>query len=105
MKGMESFLDGKRAVVTGGTRGIGRAIAESLLRAGASVAICGRTRDSVERAVTELKQATGGDVSGEAADVANWDEVERFFASVKSRFGGLDILVNNAGAGVFRPIR
>jgi len=49
-------------VVTGGTRGIGRAIAESLLRSGASVAICGRTPETVERACAELKQATGGEV-------------------------------------------
>jgi 3-oxoacyl-[acyl-carrier protein] reductase len=102
---MEQFLKGKHAVVTGGTRGIGRAIAESLLRAGATVAICGRTRDSVDRATAELKQSTGGDVIGEPADVSNWDQVERFFGSVKSRFGNLDILVNNAGEGVFRPVQ
>jgi 3-oxoacyl-[acyl-carrier protein] reductase len=102
---MEQFLKGKHAVVTGGTRGIGRAIAASLLRAGAAVAICGRTRDSVDRATAELKQSTGGDVGGEPADVSNWDQVERFFGSVKSRFGHLDILVNNAGEGVFRPVQ
>src|SRR5437867_3090602 len=102
---MEQFLKGKHAVVTGGTRGIGRAIAEYLLRAGASVAICGRTRDSVDRATAGLKQLTGGDVFGEPADVSNWDHVSRFFASVGSRFGALDILVNNAGEGVFRGIQ
>jgi 3-oxoacyl-[acyl-carrier protein] reductase len=101
---MESFLNGKYAVVTGGTRGIGRAIAESLLRSGARVAICGRTRESVERASTELKNATGGDVLGVTADVSRWDQTERFFETVRSRFGALDILVNNAGAGVFRGI-
>jgi len=102
---MEPFLNGKYAVVTGGTRGIGRAIAESLLRSGAAVAICGRTRESVDRASTELKQATGGDVLGITADVSKWDKVEVFFKTVESRFGGLDILVNNAGAGVFRGIQ
>jgi 3-oxoacyl-[acyl-carrier protein] reductase len=101
---MESFLNGKYAVVTGGTRGIGRAIAESLLRSGARVAICGRTRESVERASTELKNATGGDVLGVTADVSKWDQTERFFETVRSQFGALDILVNNAGAGVFRGI-
>ena len=102
---MELFLRGKKAVVTGGTRGIGRAIAESLLRSGASVAICGRTRETVDQACAELKQATGGDVFGEAADVSKWDQMGHFFGTVASRFGGLDILVNNAGMGVFRSIQ
>ena len=102
---MELFLRGKKAVVTGGTRGIGRAIAESLLRSGASVAICGRTPETVERACAELKQATGGEVFGEAADVSKWDQMGHFFGTVASRFGGLDILVNNAGLGVFRSIQ
>src|SRR5262245_59487639 len=101
---METFLSGKHAVVTGGARGIGRAITESLLRSGAAVAFCGRTRESVERASAELKRATGGDVLGEPADVSKLDEVGRFFETVTSRFGNLDILVNNAGAGLFRPV-
>jgi 3-oxoacyl-[acyl-carrier protein] reductase len=102
---METFLSGRHAVVTGGTRGIGRSIADHLLRAGAAVAICGRTRQSVDQIVTELKQSTGGDVFGSATDVSNQDHVARFFEAVDSRFGGLDILVNNAGAGIFRGIQ
>jgi 3-oxoacyl-[acyl-carrier protein] reductase len=102
---MKPFLTGKHAVVTGGTRGIGRAIAAQLLRAGAAVSICGRTRESVDRAITELKQSTGGDVFGHPADVSDRDKVSRFFDTVDSRFGGLDILVNNAGAGIFRGIQ
>ena len=102
---MEHFLNGKRAVVTGATRGIGRAIAEQLLQAGAAVAICGRSQESADRAAAELKRSTRGDVFGAAADVSNWDQVARFFESVHSRFGKLDILVNNAGIGVFRPIQ
>jgi len=102
---MEPFLKGKTAVVTGGTRGIGRAIAESLLHVGAAVAICGRTREAVDRAAAELRQAAGGDVYGEPADVSKWDHVEHFFGIVASRFGSLDIVVNNAGAGVFRGIQ
>lgn len=102
---MEPFLSGKQAVVTGGTRGIGRAIAEHLLRAGAAVAICGRFRESVAQAADELKRDTGGNVFGQPADVSKLDQVERLFAAVGSRFGGLDILVNNAGAGIFRPIQ
>ena len=102
---MEPFLNGKHAVVTGGTRGIGRAIADSLLHSGAAVAICGRTRESVDRVAAELKQATGGEVLAITADVSKWDQVEFLFKTVESRFGGLDILVNNAGAGVFRGIQ
>lgn len=102
---MEPFLSGKQAVVTGGTRGIGRAIAEHLLRAGAAVAICGRSPESVAQAADELKRDTGGNVFGQPADVSKLDQVERLFAAVGSRFGGLDILVNNAGAGIFRPIQ
>ncbi len=102
---MELFLRGKKAVVTGGTRGIGLAIAESLLRSGASVAICGRTRETVDQACAELKHSTGGDIFGEAADVSKWDQMGHFFGTVASRFGGLDILVNNAGMGVFRSIQ
>ena len=102
---MEPFLKGKHAVVTGGSRGIGRAIAEHLLRAGASIAICGRNSASVDRASAELKQSTGGEIFGEPADISKLDQVERFFGVVASRFGNLDILVNNAGAGVFRGIQ
>src|ERR1700732_5204301 len=102
---MERFLTGKHAGVTGGTRGIGRAIATYLLRAGAAVAICGRTRESVDRASTELKQSTGGEVFGHPADVSMRDQVASLFDAVESRFGALDILVNNAGAGIFRSIQ
>ncbi len=95
-------LSGKVAVVTGGTRGIGRAIAERLLADGASVAICGRTRDSVDRAVNEMKRA--GKVMGDAADITRHDEVRKFFHAVDTQFGGFDILVNNAGLGVFKKV-
>ena len=100
---MERFLEGKTAVVTGGTRGIGKAIAESMLGAGARVAICGRSKEGVDRAVTELGRA--GEVIGQAADVSKWEEVERFFTAVGQRFGGLDVLINNAGIGIFRSVR
>lgn len=98
---MES-ISGKVAIVTGGTRGIGRAIAERLLREGCQVAICGRTQSSVESAAAAMKSL--GRVSGYAADVSQPDAVRNFFAAVDRDFGGLDILVNNAGAGVFRKV-
>jgi 3-oxoacyl-[acyl-carrier protein] reductase len=98
---MES-LSGKVAVVTGGTRGIGRAIAEHLLREGAAVVICGRSRESVDAAVAAMQPL--GKIVGFAADVTRVDDVQRFFQSVDTEFGGLDILVNNAGAAVFRKV-
>ncbi len=97
-------MTGKQAVVTGGTRGIGRATAAALLAAGAGVAICGRSQKTVERAVAELKKATGGEVAGKAADVGDAGQVSAFFRFVDEQFGGLDILINNAGIGIFRPV-
>ena len=96
---MES-LSGKIAAVTGGTRGIGRAIAERLLREGAKVAICGRSREAVEGAAREMREL--GQVFGYPADVSQPETVAGFFKAVDDSLGGLDILVNNAGAGVFR---
>jgi NAD(P)-dependent dehydrogenase (short-subunit alcohol dehydrogenase family) len=98
---MES-LSGKTAIVTGGTRGIGRAIAERLLGEGASVAICGRTREGVDRAVAAMQPL--GRVIGYPADVRRVEDVRLFFQTVEAEFGRLDILVNNAGEGVFRKV-
>ena len=95
-------LSGKIAIVTGGTRGIGHAIAERLLREGCRVAICGRTAGPVDTAVREL--APLGEIFGAPADVTREEDVSQFFAAVDQRFGALDILVNNAGAGVFRKV-
>ncbi len=94
------FLSGQIAIVTGGSRGIGRAIAERLLREGASVAICGRSKDALDTAVTELKPL--GRIAAYPADVTKVREVASLFEEVDREFNGLDILVNNAGAAVFR---
>jgi 3-oxoacyl-[acyl-carrier protein] reductase len=99
-----STISGKTAVVTGGTRGIGKAIAEALLKEGASVAICGRSRESLEDALGGMRQNFSGRVSGEICDVSNSNDVRNFFRTVGDRLGGLDILVNNAGVGKFSPI-
>lgn len=99
---MDRFLNGKFAVVTGGTRGIGRAITEMLLDGGASVAICGRTAGSVDRALAELRPR--GNVIGAPADVSKPDEVARLFQMVEEKFGALDVLINNAGVGVFAKV-
>jgi 3-oxoacyl-[acyl-carrier protein] reductase len=95
-------LSGKIAAVTGATRGIGRAIAERLLREGASVAICGRSPESTERAVAEMTQF--GHVFGHSADITNVEQVKGFFEAIDAEFSGLDILVNNAGIGIFRKV-
>jgi NAD(P)-dependent dehydrogenase (short-subunit alcohol dehydrogenase family) len=101
MEYMET-LQNKIAVVTGGTRGIGRAISERLLREGAVVAICGRSPESVERAVGEMSPL--GSVHGRAADIRSVEAVRGFFGWVDEKLGGVDILVNNAGEGVFGKV-
>lgn len=98
----EKTLEDKVAIVTGGTRGIGRAIATRLLEAGARVAICGRRQKSVDETVATLSQK--GYVYGAAADVSKLDEVRRFFAGVQQNLGPAHILVNNAGSGTFGSV-
>jgi NAD(P)-dependent dehydrogenase (short-subunit alcohol dehydrogenase family) len=100
---MDNFLKGRAAVVTGGTRGIGYAIAGSLLQHGAAVAICGRTEKSTQDAVASLSKP-GGTITGVGADVADRAQVARLFAHADSKLGGVDIVINNAGVGVFSPM-
>jgi 3-oxoacyl-[acyl-carrier protein] reductase len=99
---MQNIGKGKIAVVTGGTRGIGRAIAERLLQEGATVALCARNQREIDRAVEEMRGL--GNVSGFAANLAVFEEAAAFIAEAAARLGGIDILVNNAGIGVFRPV-
>ena len=100
-------LAGKTAVVTGGTKGIGRAITESLVRSGANVSISARNADEIERAVDELN-ALGVDRQGRAVgfvcDVRDYAQVKPFLAGTVAQFGGVDVLVNNAGIGIFAPV-
>ena len=102
---MEQTLSGKIAIVTGGTRGIGRAIAERLLREGAAVAVCSRLHDNVQAFLKDCQPSAGGRLLAEAADVSKLEDVRRFFESVDARFGGVDFLINNAGIGVFKRDR
>ena len=100
-----STLAGKNAVVTGGTRGIGRAVSERLLGAGINVAVCGRTPESVESGLRELRKVQAeSHLVGRAADVTDEKAVEQFFAAVDEELGPIHILVNNAGAGWFRKV-
>lgn len=93
-------LTGKSAIVTGGTRGIGRGIAKALISAGANVAITGRKEWDVENATSQLSKIGPGTVSGYVCDVRNYDRVKSLFAG----FGVVDILINNAGIGIFAPV-
>lgn len=98
---MDLELRGKRALVTGGTRGIGRAIVERLLAEGCEVALCARTPEVVEQAVREL--SSRGTVHGRAVDVTDDAALEGFVAEAAALMGGLDLLVANAGGSAGGP--
>lgn len=100
---MESIRD-RIAIVTGGTRGIGRAIASALLEAGARVVVCARTEEAVAGCVDRLERRWPGRVKGMACDVSRYDQVRSLVDFTLGEFGGLDILVNNAGVGVMGDI-
>ena len=92
------LLENKTAVVTGGTRGIGYAIAEALLHNGANVLVCGRSRADVQAAAEKL--APLGKIEAASCDVRNEDHVRMLFEHCTASFGGVDIVVNNAGIGI-----
>jgi len=93
-------LAGRRALVTGGGRGLGRVIAQALAEAGADVAVAGRTLDVCEEAAREIAAATGRRTLALAADVTLAAEVERLVREVEDGLGPIDILVNNAGVNI-----
>lgn len=91
-------MEGKIAFVTGGTKGIGYAIAESLVKNGASVFVCSRTREDVEKAVESLSQI--GKAAGKLCDVRDEAQVRNALESCEKNLGGVDIVINNAGIGI-----
>jgi 3-oxoacyl-[acyl-carrier protein] reductase len=93
-------LKNKTAIVTGGTKGIGRAIVEALLREGISVCIAARKQSEIDQAVSKL----GCNTTGFICDVRDFDQVKALIAYTVKELGGLDILVNNAGIGTFETV-
>ena len=99
---MDLGLAGKKALVTGSTKGLGRAIAETLLAEGASVAICARDADGVAAAVEEMSSM--GQVVGSAVDAGDLSQVEAWIASSAEQLGGIDIYVHNTSGKPQRKI-
>jgi NAD(P)-dependent dehydrogenase (short-subunit alcohol dehydrogenase family) len=93
-------LDGRSALVTGGTRGLGRVMAEALAEAGASVCITSRSIDAARRAANEIAAASGARIDGIEAEVTTADSVNRLADVARREFGRVDILVNNAGVNI-----
>ncbi len=94
---MDLELGGKVALVTGGSKGIGKAVALELSREGADVAICARTQDVLEESARELAQETGRRIVPLVTDVRRADRVDALIAATVAAFGRIDILVNTAG--------
>jgi NADP-dependent 3-hydroxy acid dehydrogenase YdfG len=92
------------ALVTGGNRGIGRAIATRLAALGAAVAICGRDRQTLDTAADELR-ATGARIHCQRADVTRSSDVDALVQQTEAALGPISILVNNAGMGLFGPVQ
>ena len=95
-------LENRVAIVTGGTRGIGRAIAASLASAGVKVAITARNEKDLSDAVSELNQ--NGHAAGYVCDVRDYEQVKSTIAQIAADLGGIDILINNAGIGIFETV-
>jgi NAD(P)-dependent dehydrogenase (short-subunit alcohol dehydrogenase family) len=104
MKPAEMFdLSGKVAVVTGGSRGIGKAIVLGFADAGADVVIASRKLENCEAVAEEVRRTTGREALAVATNVSNWDDCDRLYEAVYERFGHCEVLVNNAGLSPLFP--
>ena len=97
-------IQGKTALITGGSKGIGYGVAEALVKEGMNVVITSRTKDEVEQAANDLGELGGGKALGLACDVRNLDEQKSVVKRAVDEFGSLDVLIANAGVGHFGPI-
>jgi 3-oxoacyl-[acyl-carrier protein] reductase len=95
---MDLELKGKVAIVGGGSKGLGRACAETLAAEGAAVAICSRNKGDLEKAAAEIRNATGSDVLAFPGDLDKTDTIKDLIKATVSQFGRLDVLVNNSGS-------
>lgn len=100
---MECRMDGRVALITGGSRGLGRAMAETFLKAGAKVAIVARRPDVLEETVQALMTAADGPIKGYPGDVGQATDCQRVVEAAVADLGPIDILVNNAGTSVRGP--
>jgi NAD(P)-dependent dehydrogenase (short-subunit alcohol dehydrogenase family) len=100
---MDARLDGRTAIITGGSRGLGRAMALEFAKSGADVAIIARRADVLAETVTEIKGVAKTKVFGYAGDIANADDIKRIFDQAVKDMGGVDIVVNNAGTSMAKP--
>ena len=96
---MDLGLGGKVAVITGGSVGIGLAVAEGLAQEGVKLALCARDEARLEREAARLRETYGVEALGVVADVSRTEDITRFSETVLDTFGGVDILINNAGTG------
>lgn len=97
-------LKGKVAIVTGGTKGIGRGIAEALVQEGINVCVSARSRKEIDETIGDLMALGKGTVTGIVCDVRICAQIKALFELTVLELGGLDILVNNAGIGIFAPV-
>lgn len=97
-------LQGKTALITGGSKGIGRAVAESMLQAGMNVGITGRSMNSLNSVTDELKAKYGDNIIAFEADVRDYAAQQSAVSDLTAKFGSLDVVIANAGVGHFAPI-
>ena len=96
-------MDGRNAIVTGGSKGLGKAIAAEFFRSGANVAIVSRGREALDVAKAKIAEMSGGKIITITADIRQVDECARAVAEAESALGGVDVLVNNAGTSQRGP--
>ena len=97
-------LNGKTALVTGGSKGLGKAMALGLAHFGADLMICSRNADELDSTAAEISEATGKRVETVVADLANRDDIGKLVEACESQFEAIDILINNAGSNIPQPV-